>query len=154
VLRTKVSVFVELQKKSEQIQRQAERLRQIETSEFRRRLLETNDRLETETKRNRFFILSVDLLASAGFDGYFKQLSPSWQQTLGYSKAELKRPPFLDLVPPADRAATAAQLEKLKRGSFIQYFENRCQCKDGAYSWLGWTAAPFMEERLLYIFAR
>src|SRR5262249_53318536 len=83
-----------------------------------------------------------------------KQLNPSWEQTLGYSELELKRTPFLDFVHPADRPAAAEQLEKLKNGSFIQCFENRCRCKDGACRWLEWTAAPFMEERLLYIFAR
>src|SRR6058998_742671 len=53
VLRTKVSVFVELFKKTEQVKRQAERLREIEVEQFKRQLSETNGRLEAETKRNR-----------------------------------------------------------------------------------------------------
>src|SRR5436190_6497515 len=69
VLRTKVSVFVELYKKTEQVKRQAERLRQMEAERFRQQLSETTDRLEAETKRNRFFVLAVNLLAIADFDG-------------------------------------------------------------------------------------
>src|SRR5438477_12608235 len=41
VLRTKVSVFVDLYKMTEQIKRQAERLRQMEAEKFQRQLSET-----------------------------------------------------------------------------------------------------------------
>jgi PAS domain S-box-containing protein len=154
VLRTKVSVFVELFRKTEQVKRQAERLRQIETEKYERRLSETNGLLETETKRNRFFILSIDLLAIAGFDGYFKQLNPSWEKALGYSEQELKARPFLEWLHPSDRETAASEIEMLKTGSATRYFETRYQSRDGSYRWLGWTAAPFPEERLFYIFAR
>jgi PAS domain S-box-containing protein len=154
VLRTKVSVFVELYKKTEQVRRQAERLREIQAKKFQRQLSETTDRLEAETKRNRFFQLSIDLLAIAGFDGCFKQLNPSWEKTLGYSEEELKSKPFVEWVHPLDREAAVAEIEKLKTGSVTRYFENRYHCKDGSYRWLGLTAAPFLEEGLLYVFAR
>src|ERR1051325_3799422 len=55
VLRAKVSVFVDLWRKAEQIRQQGERLREIEEAEHNRRLAEAVDRLEAETKRNRFF---------------------------------------------------------------------------------------------------
>jgi PAS domain S-box-containing protein len=154
VLRTKVSVFVELYKKTEEVKHQAERLRQMEARRFERQLSETSDRLEAETKRNRFFVLSINLLGIAGFDGYFKQLNPSWEKTLGYTEEELKSKPFIEFVLPADRIATAEEIEKLKTGTITQYFENRCNCRDGSWRWLGWTAAPFLEEGLIYIFAR
>ena len=154
VLRTKVSVFVELYRKTEQVERQAERLREIEAEKFKRQISAANDRLETETKRNRFFLLSIDLLAIAGFDGYFKQLNPRWEKTLGYGEEELKAKLFLEWLHPLDQAAVASQIEKLKSASATQYFETRFLCKDGSYRWLGWTAAPFPEEDLLYIFAR
>ena len=154
VLRTKVSVFVELYKKTDQVKRQAERLRRMEAERFRQQLSETTDRLEAETRRNRFFVLAINLLAIADFDGCFKQLNPSWQKTLGYSEEELKAGPFIQFVHPEDRKATAGEIEKLKTGSVTQYFENRCRCRDGSYRWLGWNAAPFLEEGLIYIFAR
>ena len=154
VLRTKVSVFVELFKKTAQIKRQAERLREIEAGQFKRKLSETSGRLEAETKRNRFFLLSIDLLAIAGFDGYFKQLNPRWEKALGYSEEELKATLFLELLHPLDRESAAKEIEKLKTGSVTQYFETRFLRRDGTDRWLGWTAAPFPEEGLLYIFAR
>src|SRR6266516_3960845 len=154
VLRTKVSVFVELFKKTEQVKRQAERLREIEAEQFKRQLSETNGRLEAETKRNRFFLLSIDLLAIAGFDGYFKQLNPRWEKALGYSELELKAKRFLELLHPSDRETSASEIEKLRTGSATHYFETRYLCRDQSYRWLGWTAAPFPEEGLLYIFAR
>jgi len=154
VLRTKVSVFVELFRKTEEIKRQAERLREIEAQKFKRQLSETGGRLEAETKRNRFFLLSIDLLAIAGFDGYFKQLNPSWEKALGYSEEELKTRLFLELLHPLDRETAASKIEKLKTGSATHYFETRFLCRDESYRWLGWTAAPFPEEGLLYIFAR
>src|SRR5207244_2610675 len=60
----------------------------------------------------------------------------------------------LDFVHPDDREATGAQLEALRGGAAITYFENRFASKGGGYRWLGWTAAPFAAEGLLYIFAR
>src|SRR5215468_1321670 len=53
ILRTKVSVLVELHKKSEVIRRQAEQLREVETFRHQRELAEVEDRLEVETQRNR-----------------------------------------------------------------------------------------------------
>src|SRR5438445_4076711 len=48
----------------------------------------------------------------------------------------------------------AQQFEKLLEGSAATYFEGRYACKDGSWRWLGWTAAPFASEKLIYIFAR
>jgi PAS domain S-box-containing protein len=154
ILRTKVSVFVELSKKTEQIRAQAEQLRRIEEAAHRRSLAEAVDRLEAETKRNRFFVLSLDLLAIANFDGFFLQVNPAWEKTLGFTEAELKAKSGLEFVHPDDRPAMAEQLEQLRRGTCTTYFEARYWRKDGTFCWLGWTAAPFASERLIYIFAR
>ncbi len=154
VLRTKVSVFVELHRKTELIRYQAEQLRHAEELRHRRELAETVDLLEAETKRNRFFTLAIDLLGIADFNGFLLQINPSWEKVLGYTETELKAKSGLEFVHPEDRAAMAAQFEKSKRDNFPIYFEARFQCKDGSYCWLGWTAAPFASEQLIYIFAR
>lgn len=153
VLRTKVSVFVELYKKTEQIKQQAARLRLNEEAEHKRQLADATDRLEQETIRNRFFTLSIDLLAIANFEGYFLQINPSWEKVMGYSDEELKSRPGLEFVYPEDRDAMNAQMGKLKSGEST-YFEGRYVCKDGSIRWLGWTASPFPAEELIYIFAR
>ena len=154
VLRSKVAVFVELHKRTEEIKRQAERLRQLEETAFKRQLTEAVDRLEVETKRNRFFTLSLDMLAIADFDGYMLQLNPTWEKTLGFSDDELKSRPGPDFVHNEDRPAMLEQMARLRDGASTTYFEGRYRCKDNSFRWLGWTAAPFPSERLIYIFAR
>jgi len=154
ILRTKVSVFVELHRKTELIKHQAEQLRAIEASRHERQLADVSDRLETETRRNRFFTLSIDLLAIASFNDYLIQVNPVWETTLGFSADELRSKSLLEFVHPEDRTATAEQFTELKLGSAPVYFENRYHCRDGSFRWLGWTAAPFASEQLVYIFAR
>jgi len=154
VLRTKVSVFVDLYRQSELIKQQAEELRLVEQYRHERALADVSDRLETETRRNRFFTLSIDLLAIASFEDYFIQLNPTWASTLGFDVEELKSKCLIEFVHPEDRAATSERLTRLKMGSASVYFENRYRCRDGSFRWLGWTAAPFPAEQLIYIFAR
>jgi PAS domain S-box-containing protein len=81
-------------------------------------------------------------------------LNPVWATTLGFVEEELKSKCLIEFVHPEDRAATSEQLTRLKMGSAPVYFENRYRCRDGSFRWLGWTAAPFPEEQLIYIFAR
>jgi len=154
VLRSKVSVFVELYKRTEQIKRQGERLRQLEEAALKRQLTDAVDKLEAETKRNRFFNLSLDMLAIADFDGYMLQLNPTWEKTLGFPEDEFKSRPGPDFVHAEDRPAMIDQMNRLREGNSATYFEGRYRCKDGSFRWLGWTAAPFPAERLIYIFAR
>jgi PAS domain S-box-containing protein len=154
ILRSKVAVFVELHKRTEQIKRQAERLRQLEEAAFTRRLNEAVDRLEAETKRNRFFTLALDMLGIGDFDGHLLQVNPSWETVLGYSEDELRSRPAIEFVHPEDRASVLEKAGALINGSSIGYFEVRARHKDGAYRWIGWTAAAFHEERLVYIFGR
>src|SRR5581483_2768069 len=102
VLRAKVSVFVELWRKTEQIRQQGERLRQIEEAEHQRRLAEAVDRLEAETKRNRFFTLALDLLGIGNLKGELLQLNAAWERHLGFTEEELKGKMPEQLVHPED----------------------------------------------------
>ena len=154
VLRSKVSVFVELHRQTELVKQQGEQLREFEETRHKRQLAEVEDRLELETKRNRFFTLSLDLLAIASFNDYLIQVNPVWETTLGFPAAELKSKSLLEFVHPEDRTGMAEQLTRLKMEPAPVYFENRYLCKDGSFRWLGWTAAPFASEQLVYIFAR
>lgn len=154
VLRAKVSVFVELHKKTELIKQQSEQLRLIEEAKHRRELAEATDRLETETKRNRFFTLALDLLGIGGFNGHLLQVNPAWEKVLGYSEEELKGVHAVEFIHPDDRPAVIERVALLKRGLTVDYFEVRVRHKDGSYRWLGWTAAPFPSEQLIYIFGR
>jgi PAS domain S-box-containing protein len=154
VLRAKVGVFVDLWRKTEHIKQQAERLREVEEAEHRRRLSEAEDRLETETKRNRFFTLALDMLGIGDFDGHLLQVNPAWEKVLGYFQEELKGATPDKLVHPEDFPMIIERVQMLKQGLPAEYFEIRCKHKDGTYRWIGWTAAPFPAEKLIYIFGR
>jgi len=154
ILRTKVSVLVELHRKSEVIRQQAEELARAEEFRHQQQLSVVEDRLEAETRRNRFFTLSLDLLAIASFNDFFIQLNPMWESTLGYTVDELRARSIIEFVHPEDRTATAEQLNQIKLWAAPVYFENRYRCRDGSFRWLGWSAAPFPAEQLVYIFAR
>ena len=154
VLRSKVSVFVELAKKNREIQRQAAALRHAEEERLQRKLDEANARIEWETRRNHFFRLSIELLAIANYEGIFTQTNPTWQKTLGYAENELHGQRLQDFIHPEDRAATEAIIAKILDAATPNYFEGRFRAQDGTYRWLGWTIAPFAAEGLLYVFAR
>lgn len=106
-----------------------------------------------ETAIAQWFNLSLDLLCIAGIDGYFKQLNPIWETTLGYSTEELLSMSFLELVHPEDIASTREQVAKLSGGKNSIYFENRYRCQDGSYKWIAWTSSSPGRD-LIYAVAR
>lgn len=88
-----------------------------------------------------YFELSLDLLCTASFDGYFEQLNPAWERTLGYTQAELRARPFVEFVHPEDRERTEAEAAKLAEvGTDTIRFRNRYRRADGTYRWLEWNA--------------
>ena len=71
ILRAKVSGFVELFQKTEQVKRQAERLRLMERQEFEQKLARENARFRALTER------SSDAVTLVGIDGTVLYSSPS-----------------------------------------------------------------------------
>lgn len=99
--------------------------------------------------------LSLDLMATASFDGYFLRVNPAFERTLGYRAAELVARPFLDFVHPDDRAATlAAVASQTEAGRQVLNFQNRYRAKDGSYRWLEWTSRPDKRAKHLIAGAR
>ncbi|HTD45998.1 MAG TPA: ATP-binding protein [bacterium] len=106
------------------------------------------------SRQEHFFLLSLDMLCIAGFDGYFKQLNPAWEKTLGFTREELTAKPFVEFVHPDDRAATVAEAGRLMAGAETVTFENRYLTRDGSYKWLLWSTAVSLEDQLYYAVAR
>jgi PAS domain S-box-containing protein len=100
------------------------------------------ERKQAEEERDRFFTLSLDLLAIANADGYFKRLNPAFTETLGWSEKELLERPFMEFVHPDDRPATLGVMEKLATGQPVIHFENRYQTKAGSWRVLSWKTSP------------
>ena len=111
-------------------------------------------RKEAQEQLDRFFTLSVDMLCTAGFDGYFERLNPAWEATLGWTREELMSEPFIEFVHPDDRAFTAAETQRLTTELDRVGFENRYRCKDGTYKSLLWSTRVDPENRLFYAAAR
>jgi two-component system sensor histidine kinase/response regulator len=111
-------------------------------------------REKAEADLAQFFTVSLDMLCIAGFDGYFKRLSPAWQSTLGWSEDELMARPFLSLVHPDDREATSAEASKLAMGAKTISFENRYLGKDGKYRTFEWRSVPSVTKRTIFATAR
>jgi diguanylate cyclase (GGDEF)-like protein/PAS domain S-box-containing protein len=99
---------------------------------------------------SRWFELSLDLAGTAGFDGYWKRINPTFEKVLGYSQEELAGRPFLDLVHPADRDDTAEASAKLGAGSDVIGFQNRYRARNGTYHWIEWAATSVVSEGLIY----
>jgi PAS domain S-box-containing protein len=99
--------------------------------------------------------LSLDLICTANFDGYFTRLNPAWKSTLGYSTEELMTEPFLAFVHPDDRESTIAEADRqVEAGEVVLRFENRYRHKDGSYRWLEWTSRPDPDAGELIAMAR
>jgi len=103
---------------------------------------------------DRFFANSIDMLCMLDFNGYFKQLNPAWERTLGFTREELMSRPFIEFVHPDDRDRTLKQNAGVRGGGQALAFENRYLCKDGSFRWLRWNAAPDSGEKTIYSVAR
>jgi PAS domain S-box-containing protein len=115
---------------------------------------ENTARKKAKEERNRFFALSRDMLCTLGFDGYYKDLNPAWENTLGYTRAELLAAPFIEFVHPDDQQVTLAEAEKIAAGNPLIAFENRYRCKDGSYRSFLWNATAVVEDQVIYGSAR
>lgn len=99
--------------------------------------------------------LSLDLIATANFDGYFTEVNPAFTRTLGFTSEELLSHPITDFVHPDDREPTLAAIaEQTEAGRDVLNFQNRYRTKDGSYRWLEWTSSPDPESRALIAVAR
>ena len=113
-------------------------------------VFDLTERKRVEAERERFFVLSRDLLCIVDAKGCFKRINPSWEHTLGYSSEELMSRPVLDFVHPDDLERTRAERARLAAGHEMVGFENRYLCKDGSYRWLRWNARITSDEHLVY----
>ena len=81
---------------------------------------------------------SQDLICIAGMDGYFKYISPAWEELLGYTQTELLSKPFLDFIHPDDHAINDEEVAKLLSGNLTINFKNRYIHKDGSLLHICW----------------
>ncbi len=117
---------------------------------FTKVMRDMTEKLKLEGERDRFFILSMDMLCIVRLDGYFERTNPAFQKILGYSEQELRSHAVFDFMHEDDRTNAQLEYAKLRTGWPTQLLENRFRCKDGSYRWVAWSYYPVPEEGLAY----
>jgi PAS domain S-box-containing protein len=103
-------------------------------------------------ERDRLWETTTDLMATAGADGYLKDINPAWQRLLGWDEASLLARPILQFIHPDDHAETAAIIQALGQGERASGFVNRAVARDGSIHTIMWHAVP--EGDLFYSVGR
>lgn len=98
-----------------------------------------------ERQRDRFFATTPDLICTIGADGYFRQLNPAWEKSLGYSERELRSQFAQSFMHPDDPALIPVVPEQATAPT-PPFIESRIRCKDGLYKWMEWVVVPEGEE--------
>lgn len=117
---------------------------------FSKVMRDMTERNKLTEERDRFFVLSMDMLAIVQMDGRFQRVNPAFQDVLGFTEDELLSMSIFDLIHPDDRPKTMREYDKLAAGHPTPTMENRLQTKAGAYRWVDWSYFPVPEDRLLF----
>lgn len=91
---------------------------------------------------SRHFELIEDLVATCGFDGYFKQLNGAWERSLGWTPDQMLPTPFILFVYEPDRPAVEAEVAHLAQGATTSEFKFRILTAEGGLVWTEWSASP------------
>jgi PAS domain S-box-containing protein len=101
-----------------------------------------------------FFDISPDLFCIASAEGFFIEVNRAFQDTLGYSREELLKAPFLEFVHPDDREETLEEFSKDLQEHETRSFINRYRCSKGDYKWLEWRARISNDKQTVTAIAR
>ncbi len=103
---------------------------------------------------DRFFDNSIDMLCMLDFNGYFKQLNPAWERTLGFTREELMSRPFIEFVHPGrSRANAEAEREGQGRQASAR-FREPLPLQGWLVSLVRWNPSPDSGEKVIYSVAR
>ncbi len=126
----------------------------LQSHDFSTQLGSEIKRKQIEQELNQVFDYSQDIICIADFNGYFKKINPVSSNILGYSEVELLSKPYFDFIHPDDVNVTAKEVEKLRNGKAMYYFENRFISKSGKIIWFAWTNTSSPEEKLIFAVAK
>lgn len=114
----------------------------------------TLDLQQAVTQRDRFFELSLDLMAIVTFDGQFRQHNDAWRRVLDHDEEELQNLALVEIVHVDDRQAFSFDLRQAREKGENLLREYRFSCRDGSFRWLSCSLAAYANEQLYYIVAR
>ncbi len=95
-----------------------------------------------EYERDRFFELSVDMIALLGFDRKLHRVNPACTRILGYSEDEFLAMTVRELIHPDDRERSTRTFERIAAGEPQPLLDVRLRTRDGDYRHTQWSAAP------------
>ena len=90
------------------------------------------------------------LVATAGLDGWYKEVNAAFKRILGWSDQESLSRPFMDFIHPDDRDEATRVFGALESGETVVRFVDRNRCKDGSYRWISWTVIPLLEREIVF----
>ncbi len=105
-------------------------------------------------ERDRFFQLSMDLMAIIDADGIIQQCNNVWTDLLGYERKEIRGKRLLDFAHPEDLEAVESVLHFIGMKEGKELLEVRFRKKNGACLWFSCSFAAYHNQRLSYIVAR
>ena len=104
-----------------------------------------------KNKQKTFFEQGISLNLILDFNGNIQDANNSWCQLLGYKKNEIVGNSFFKLIHSGDFQKTVNEINRLKRGEAISYFENRCNHKQGECITIAWSAKADIYENIIYV---
>ncbi len=104
-------------------------------------------------RSEQFFNLTLDLLCTIDASGHLLDLNPAWEQTLGYSREELRGDLLTNVVHPDDQEIISSTIQSMTSETAGR-FEIRCRHKNGSYRWLAWVVVLSNVDQLMYAAAR
>jgi serine/threonine-protein kinase len=107
-----------------------------------------------ELERERFFDLSLDLLAIVDHRGHLGQSNAAWERLLGVTAEARATAAFLDLVDPAQRAEASAALEAIWAGADHAAVEVRMRSELAGVCWVDWSLRSIPDEQAIYMVGR
>jgi PAS domain S-box-containing protein len=90
------------------------------------------------------------LVATAGLDGYYKEVNAAFERILGWSEQESLSRSFMEFILPEDHAAAVETFARLKAGEPVINFVDRNICKDGSHRWFNWIVIPVPTRDLVF----
>jgi PAS domain S-box-containing protein len=117
---------------------------------FSKVMRDMTERNKLTEERDRFFVLSMDMLSIVHLDGRFQRVNPAFEEVLGFSEEELLKLSIFDLIHPDDREATLIEYTNMAGGKPVKFMENRLRCKDATYKWIAWSYFPVPEDGVAF----
>lgn len=117
-------------------------------------LSETIEAKTAQSERDKFFSISVDILAIMDLEGRFRRVNPAFEILMGIKKSEVSKFRLSDIVSEKDLEKCTNMIGRLHRGEPVVDVELNCISKIHNMRCLSWSAMSVSGEHIIYLVAR